>query len=188
MNAIEKQNLYFLAIIPPQQICDEVTSFKEDFANRFQSKTALKVIPHITLKAPFKLPHVAHDDTVQWFQQMPVTVSSFMQELNGFNAFHNKRSPVVFVKPVMNVSLHQLQKQVLQSFRKAYPKEAIMNTELEFKPHMTIAYRDLMPQLFAEAWKEYRTKIYTAAFEVDRFHLLQHNGRMWNSIDAFSLL
>ncbi len=182
----EKQNLYFIAVIPPQDICDEITRFKEDFKSRFKSKAALRVVPHITLKAPFKVPAVYHEQIIKWFKQLPVTILSFQQDLDGFDVFDNKRSPVVYIKPVLNNPLLSLQQKIIENFRRVFAGE-IMRTELDFKPHMTVAYRDLQPHLFIEAWKEYKEKEYTAAFEVDDFHLLQHDGRMWNTISTYSL-
>ncbi len=183
----EKQNLYFIAIVPPQSICEEITHFKDDFANRFESKAALKVMPHITLKAPFRFPASVHEQLVKQFKQMHITVSSFQQELNDFEAFHNKRQPVIYVKPVENLSLSDLQRQVLQSFSVAFPAIAVRGIELEFKPHITVAYRDLQPAMFKKAWHEYRTKNYAATFDVNGFQLLQHNGKMWNIINTFLL-
>ncbi len=52
---------------------------------------------------------------------------------------------------------------------------------------MTIAYRDLKTNLFKEAWKEYETKKYAAVFNVNNFHLLQHNGKAWNIISPCNL-
>ena len=87
---------------------------------------------------------------------MQITVPSFKQELRDFGAFHNRRSPVVFVKPVMNSSLDRLQKQVLINFGETYSHENILQQELDFTPHMTSAYRDLKPNVFKEAWKNLR--------------------------------
>lgn len=182
-----RQNLYFIAIVPPEKICREITGFKDDFATRFKSRAALKLIPHITLKAPFKSPAAHHADTIQWFEQMRVTVSYFQQELEGFGAFHNRHKHVIYVKPIMNLPLQNLQKELLQNFRIAYPGEIVTNPEIDFKPHITIAYRDLQSQLFKEAWKEYQSKKYEARFDVKRFQLLQHNGRIWNTVSTFSL-
>ena len=86
-----------------------------------------------------------------------------------------------------NISLDRLQKQVLINFGETYSHENILKLELDFKPHMTIAYRDLQPNLFKEAWKEYETNKYTAAFDVNNFHLLQHNGKAWNIIRTYNL-
>jgi 2'-5' RNA ligase len=166
------QHLYFIAIIPPQEICDEITVFKKDFSERFQSSVALKVVPHITLKSPFKLPAEKQEGLKIWFRQLPLFLNEFFIELSGFGAFPNTNSPVVFVQLVMNEALLILQKGVLRHFRMSYPEIEISPLEFNFKPHMTVAYRDLEPEMFANAWKEYSVKKYQAVFSVNEFCLL----------------
>ena len=179
--------MYFIAIIPPQEICDAITEFKKDFADRFNSKTALKIIPHITLKAPFAFSPADIEQVLQWFNHMAVSVPSFEQELKDFGAFRNRRNPVIFVKPVSNESLRKLQNEVIQNFEGTDAAGQVMEQELEFNPHITIAYRDLQPAMFKKAWPEYRLKSFNAMFDVNDFHLMQHDGRMWNSVSNFSL-
>lgn len=183
----ERENLYFIAIVPSKKVCDEVTAFKNDFAIRFQSKKALKVIPHITLKAPFKLPGSLHTQLLEWFNSLKITTPSFKTRLENFGAFKNRRSPVVYAHPVSNASLDTLQKEILSGFRNNYPQIPVSNPELEFNPHITVAYRDLQPALFNKAWEEYGIKKYSASFVVTNFHLLQHDGKAWNIISTFSL-
>jgi 2'-5' RNA ligase len=181
----EKHNLYFIAIVPPEGICEEINRIKEDFVNRFESRKALKVVPHITLKAPFGFPAASHDQTLDWFEKMKVTVPPFQQELKDFGAFHKNRNPVIFVKPTLNVELENLQKQVLINFTTAYSSESIK--ESEFNPHITVAYRDLKKELFKVAWQQYQAKKYFSTFEVNSFQLLQHDGKAWNVISTFWL-
>ena len=183
----EEENLYFIAIIPSQKICDEITGFKKDFAARFESKKALKVIPHITLKAPFKLPASELSKLEQWFQKLSINLETFEIELKDFGAFDNKYSPVVFVQPIMNIHLYSLQQEVIGSFRLFYPQVPVQDLEIKYKPHITVAYRDLEPERFRQAWKEYQFKKYTATFTVNDFHLLQHNGKEWKIISTNSL-
>ena len=179
--------MYFIAIILPPEICDAITEFKKDIGDRFQSKAALKLIPHITLKAPFTPPIAEREQVVQWFQTMIVSVPPFQQQLQDFGAFRNRRNPVIYVKPVINASLQRLQKEVVENFMGAYPGEQVTRSETEFHPHVTIAYRDLSPAMFKKAWPEYRSEKYEAGFEVKSFDLMQHDGRMWNSISNFLL-
>ena len=183
----EKENLYFIAIIPSQEIRDEITGFKKDFADRFESKKALKVIPHITLKAPFKLPAAELSKLQEWFRQLYINLETFEIELKDFGAFHNKNNPVVFVQPIMNLHLYSLQQEIIRSFRLFYPQVAVQDLEIKYKPHITVAYRDLDPERFRQAWKEYQVKKYTATFRVNDFHLLQHNGKEWKSISTYLL-
>ena len=179
-------SLYFIAIIPPDEICEEITTIKRDFAKRFNSRHALKVIPHITLKAPFQFPAEQDDLLLQWFEKLPVTTKPFIQELQNFGCFNNKRSPVIFIEPLMNESLLLLQENIIDDLRINFPFIAT-DRELNFKPHMTVAYRDLLPHQFHKAWHEYKDKKYERTFEVNSFHLLQHNNRKWNSLSLKSL-
>ena len=111
----ERINLYFIALIPQKDVYDAITDFKKDFAIRFASERALKMMPHITLKAPFKLPAAEHSNLLQWFQELSYEEPKFTIELKDFGSFSN-RNPVVFVQPVMNTSLFALQKKNNQEF------------------------------------------------------------------------
>jgi len=179
MNKIE--NLYFIALIPQQELCDEINNFKNDFAVRFNSVKALKVMPHITVKAPFKLITDAHNDLLKWFANLRFTGKAFNVELKDFGAFKNGYHPVVFINPVMNAELSLLHKTIITSFKEYYPAQT-QHTDLKFKPHITIAYRDLTLQKFHQAWEEYKTKPFNAIFEVSGVYLLQHDTRQWNVI------
>ncbi|TKK71645.1 hypothetical protein FC093_01065 [Ilyomonas limi] len=184
---MKQQQLYFIAIMLPYSIDEEIIRFKNDMAQRFQSKGALRTASHITLKAPFKVPANMHEEVLQWFNEMNIATPPFTQEIKDFGAFSNKHNPVIYVQPVMNEPLVHLQKEVLHQFAKAYSKEFISNNEYHFSPHITIAYRDLHLQQFKEAWKEYATQQYNASFEVNSFQLLQHISGRWQVIGSFLL-
>src|SRR5437867_2074942 len=96
----QKANLYFIAIIPPEEIRETVTEIKQDFADRFKSSKARRVIPHITLKAPFKFPGEEHTSLLRWFASALISIHPFQQELKDFGCFNNKRNPVIFIEPV----------------------------------------------------------------------------------------
>ena len=174
-----QQNLYFIAIIPPAYICKEVTAFRNDFKENYNSKAALKNMPHITLKAPFKIDAAHHEDVLKWFALLPVTKKHFSIQLHNFGAFKNPNNPVVFVQPVITEPLRILQEQIITSFATAYTNIPLHYHEHKFAPHMTIAYRDLAFSEFNKAWEVYCDKKYDALFEVKSFYLLQHNGVEW---------
>jgi len=88
---------------------------------------------------------------------------------------------------VINEPLRHLQKEVLQLFAEAFPGEAIGTNEHRFSPHITIAYRDLQPRMFKEAWNEYASKQYAASFVINSFQLLQHKNGRWNVVSNFLL-
>ncbi|HEX6914039.1 MAG TPA: 2'-5' RNA ligase family protein, partial [Chitinophagaceae bacterium] len=81
-----------------------------------------------------------------------------------------------------NEHLRQMQRDIVNSFRSFFPSISLTDKELEFHPHITVAYRDLDYRIFREAWEEYREKNFDADFEVDNFSLLQHDQKQWNII------
>lgn len=176
------ENLYFIALVPHDQVSGEVTAFKNDFALNYNSSRALRSMPHITLKAPFKLPSRQHNELLEWFHNLRTDVHAFTVELEDFGSFDNKNNPVIYVKPLMTPQLESLQRSIVAGFEKAYPETGIMHTERKFSPHMTIAYRDLTPDQYIRAMDVYRHKKYSATFRADRFSLLMHNGVKWNVI------
>ncbi|HRN47326.1 MAG TPA: 2'-5' RNA ligase family protein [Niabella sp.] len=175
-----QEHIYFIAIIPPQDICDEINVFKNDFKNRFHSQAALKIVPHITLKPPFKLTISKHEELCKWFKELDFSMKPFLQVLDGFGSFETSRRPVVFVKPVMNNSLSQLQQELLHHFTNRFSWIEVRESDRKFKPHITIGYRDLDHRAYIQAWQEYKEKHYNSSFEVNEICLLQHkDGRWW---------
>ena len=180
------ENLYFIALIPRRELRERITLIKQDFANRFNSKVALRVYPHITLKAPFKLPIYAHDKLINWFNNLQIQQSQFSIQLKNFGAFPNKKSPVVYIHPIVTPSILRIQNKILLGFIENI-SDMVDKSDLEYKPHCTVAYRDLSPEMFTKAWSEYQHKTFDASFEVDSIYLLQHDSKKWNIIATHNL-
>jgi 2'-5' RNA ligase len=176
-----KEQIYFVAIVPGDSICEEITAFKQQLAARYGTRHALRTVPHITLKAPFKVIVEFETAVMNWFDQMPLFVQPFEQQLENFGHFDNPRNPVIFIKPVLNKSLVQLQKEILQNFVQAFPSLPLMKNELDFHPHITIGYRDLSYPQFQKAWREFEAKKYERAFVVNNVCLLKHRQK-WEVI------
>ncbi len=180
------KNLYFIALIPKRELREKITAIKQDFASRFNSSKALKVYPHITLKAPFKLVPSDHEKLLQWFAHMDINQKPFAIELKNFEVFANKKSPVVYIHPIATQPLLWLQIKIILGFIENI-SDIVDKSDLEFKPHSTVAYKDLSPEMFAKAWKEYQHKKFNAIFEVNAFYLLQHDSKKWNIIATYDL-
>ena len=179
---MQLQNLYFIAIIPPEKISRQVTEFKQDFEAHYNSVKALRVMPHITLKVPFYLNPDDHSLLMDWFRSLRFDITPFETVLKDFGTFDNSKNPVIYVHPVMNNSLLTLQKELLAQFKAAFPALKLSFIEENFNPHMTIAYRDLEYSQYQKAWKVYKNKKYSARFDTTGFFLLQHDSRQWNII------
>jgi 2'-5' RNA ligase len=171
-----KDNLYFIALLTPDDLSAEITAFKQHIADNFNSRKALRIMPHITIIPPFKLKKEEHGNLTGWFLNLPVASSPFTIQLNGFGSFDNSRHPVIYVKPEENTALRLLQQEVSNAFKAHYPE---MQLQKHFNPHMTIAYRDLTREDYEKAWLYYKDKAYAAGFAVNEVWLLQHNGKQW---------
>jgi 2'-5' RNA ligase len=175
-------SLYFVALIPPPELCAEVTAFKEHIAQQYNSKKALRVIPHITLKAPFTISSHQDDEVLVWFKHLTPNLPPFIVQLDGFGTFDNPANPVLFVKPIPSAPMFLLQNEIIRAFQKQFPDIVVHSTEKKFHPHMTIAYRDLSYAEFTKAWAEFKGKEYTALWECTSFCLLKHDGSKWHVV------
>ena len=181
-----KTSLFFIALIPHKELRDKINKFKLDFSKRFESSKALKVYPHITLKAPFVCSDSSKRELIEWFSERRSRQKSFTIDLKGFGAFSNKEKPVVFVNPVINNELMKMQKELMAGFNAILPAY-VHPVDLNFKPHITVAYRDLTPENFSRAWKEYKDKPFNDVFKVEAIYLLEHDRKKWNLIGTHNL-
>lgn len=184
----EMEKLYFIAIIPPKEISEGVTLIKHDFAKNYESERALKVLPHITLKAPFKIFESDHKRLLNWFEKVQMPTGNFEVKLENFGSFPNPEHPVIYIQPLASEPLCVLQQTLIEHFHNYFPNVRKENADRNFNAHMTVAYRDLKPEQFAKAWKVYQHKIYKATFQVENIHLLQHDGTKWNIISTINIL
>lgn len=178
----QMEKLYFIAIVPPKEISDEITLIKHDFAINYESERALKVMPHITLKVPFKIFESDHKRLLSWFEKVQIPTERFEIKLKDFGSFPNPEHPVIYVHPLTSEPLNLLQQTLIQDFYDNFPGVRKENTDRNFNPHMTVAYRDLKPTQFEKAWEIYQHKTYEAIFQTENIQLLQHDGTKWNII------
>lgn len=182
-----QHNLYFIAIIPPNDVAAQVNIFRNDLKDNYNSKAALKNIPHITLKAPFRANTDSHEVVLKWFESLQVPKVCFNVSLYNFGAFDNPGNPVIYIHPILTNALADLQEGIIKSFVENFPNIPLHFHEHQFTPHITIAFRDLAYAEFKKAWQVYSTKQYAAQFNVTNFYLLQHNDTSWKVVAEHKL-
>jgi 2'-5' RNA ligase len=175
------KNLYLTAILPPAQLSEQIDDIRKECAERFNVKAGLKPPVHITLYRPFFLEQKREAHLVKLL--LPVTDHvPFEQELENFNSFHMH---TLFVRALKNPFLSSLQRSIssIMSRNKIDPREVKGNTL--FNPHITIAYRDIPPEVFPLMWAEYRDRKFKRSFTIDGFTLLKHDRKKWNIFREF---
>lgn len=180
------QSLYFIALLPDRELAERITNIKNSFARNYNCVAALKTMPHITLKSPFKRgPEVEvemHMRLQHFFEQH----NGFTVQLSGFGCFDNPKNKVIYINVLKNEQLSQLHKNLMSYLQsELYFREP--ETPFAFHPHITLGYRDLSPENFSQAWKVYEHAEFTGKFKVSAAFLLKHNYRNWEVLSMFQL-
>ncbi|HLF34598.1 MAG TPA: 2'-5' RNA ligase family protein [Cyclobacteriaceae bacterium] len=168
--------LYFIGLLPPPEIREEITRLKEYFRENFGITHALKSPPHITLAPPFN-----HDESNEKFlisqlDQFSGNEPGFPVVLENFGAFVPR---VIYVDVVKNASLENLYLRTtdMLSAQLGFPPDK--NAGRPYNPHVTVAFKDLLKQQFREAWPEFSDKKIRYEFHAGGITLLKHSGKQW---------
>ena len=175
--------LYFVAIVPEEPVYSEVLAFKSEFSDRFNSSAALRSPPHITLHMPFQWKEKKEEQLLSSLNKLAVLHQSFKITLTDFGAFPPR---VIYINVIDCDALNIIQKEVGRNAATNWHIFPQPNNR-PFKPHMTIAFRDLKKPMFHEAWKEFEQRKYKAEFTVNDLCLLKHNGKSWEILHKLAL-
>lgn len=140
------QNLYFWALVAHDPLQTEITRLKEVALQRFHSGRALRSPAHITLIPPIRLAIADLDRIQEEFCWVAQRTSSFCLELDGVRGF-SKRVVYIHVRP--SKPLMDLSAQMEMIRTKYFPNHKQVHHT--FNPHVTLAFRDLSPDLYSEA-------------------------------------
>lgn len=177
-----KQRLYFIAILPPDDIAERVRAVKKEFVEKYDSKEAFRRPAHFTLQIPFKMPEQDEEVIIPQLIYFAEDQESFTVELAGFNHF---RDDVIFIdvdNPSQMKSLHGDLIDFLQN-EMGFTNKMIGRKSLT--PHMTVAYRDLTAENFQKAWEEFSNRPFNYSFEVNSIFLLKHDYKRWQPFYEF---
>jgi 2'-5' RNA ligase len=179
------ESLYFLAIIPPKNICEEVFRFKRIAHEKFGSKASLNSPAHITLHMPFKWKQKKEGTLVDKLKQFKFDSYPISIGLNGFEFFEPR---VIFIDLLENESIRRLQKELSAYIRKSLNVFNADYKDRVFHPHITVAFRDLKKPVFPEAKAFFSSKAYEKKFDANQFCLLKHDGSNWQEFMSFPFI
>lgn len=153
---------------------------KREVAELFGSKASLNSPAHITLHMPFQYRKDREQSIFETLQSL--SNPTFVLNHDGFGAFAPR---VIFVNVEHTPQLDFLQSQIKKVCRTQLKLENADYKRQGFHPHMTIAFRDLKKNRFAEAWGHYQNQVFEASWQCQSFWLLQHNGHFWEPYREF---
>lgn len=177
-----KEKQYFIALIPPEPIYDEALEQKEYFKTHYNSKASLNSPPHITLHMPFRW----NEDEEEWLmdqlKEFAKGIPPVAVRLKNFSSFPPR---VIFINVELTNELEALQKNLQRYCKRALNLFNANYKELPFRPHLTVAFRDLKKPNYQRAWEEFKCKNFQAEFTADKVTLLKHSGRLWTIHQEF---
>jgi 2'-5' RNA ligase len=168
--------LYFVALVPPPDVLQKVKKLKEEVAERFESKAALRSPPHITLHMPFKFREDREERIEQVLRDVSKDQAPIRITQEGFGAFAPR---VIFVNVEKTDPLETMRANLVQAMRRGLNLENADYKNRPFNPHMTIAFRDLKKRLFNPAWESFRDRKFEENWPCKELILLKHNGHHW---------
>ncbi len=176
------QNLYFIAIIPHVELQEHVKQFKDEIRDMYGAAQALKSPAHITLQMPFRRSWEEEGRISLALSNFSATIQAFNIALSGFGCFAPR---VIYIEPKPSENLVDVYRnlQTLLLNHLDFSKQEVGN---RFNPHMTIAARDLTPEMFRNAWPTFANRHFEANFQVKNISLLRHNGKSWDIYQEFS--
>jgi 2'-5' RNA ligase len=168
---LKSEHLYFIAIVPPDDVSGRITDLKHYMSQEYGSRHALRSPPHVTLHMPFRWKMSKRPMLEKALEELAGRISSFEMKLRGFGSFPPR---VIYVDVYDSSELTDCFQKTKQTMRKLN----ILNASYKdraFHPHATIAFRDLKKRDFENAWSEFAKKSFEADFTVGSISLLEHS-------------
>lgn len=175
-------NLYFIALIPPEDIQKDVINLKMHFKEQYNSKKALTSPPHVTLFPPFQC------DQVDYLKEILEKVAANMEPVevyqDGFGSFPPK---VIYINVEKSEELQAIHEKVVQALANELDIPNDRYGDKPYSPHMTLATKDLTKENFKKAWPKFKDQPFQARWTADAISLLKHNGKYWEVLEEFML-
>lgn len=168
---------YFLAILPPKHISNEIIEMQKEIAVEYSSTHSLNSPPHITIIPPFEC------DSDQ-LENCIMNLPAFFEEgkysnleivLNNFQYFDFR---ALFIDVDKNDLLFELRREVKILFN----KKGIIRGRAEkhdFLPHITIANKFIRKREFKRLWQDFKDKKYSSNFILKEMILLEFKEGKW---------
>jgi 2'-5' RNA ligase len=171
-------NMYYLALIAPDDVDRQVLIWKNRMKDLYQSVVALRSPAHITLIPPFWMNEELEPELIDSIHSFSKTQISSTINMNGFSCF---KPSVIFADVLVDHWITEL-KHALENSLISKNRFPIKKDTRAFHPHITIATRDLHKKQFEEAWKYFENKDYSKTWMANGISLLRHNKKNWDVI------
>jgi 2'-5' RNA ligase len=181
-----ENKIYFIALLPTAEAGKEIIRLKQEFAERYGARHALKVLPHITLQVPFTADPLLEKTFTAELAEFAATLSPFEVTLNGFGTYPYKEQKILYIHVERNEAIMDTHKKLMSFLRKEFGFSNMLARDI-FNPHITVAFKDLTREQFDAAWPEYEHREFRLSFKVNNLYFLRHNGISWEVLQKCRL-
>jgi len=181
----QTKQLFFIALLPPPEVQQVANAIKQEFAEVYNSRAALKSPPHVTLQPPFYWEREKLPDLEQLLRQFARSQLPIPIILDGFAAF---RPRVIYINVLKTSELLAVQQALMAELESSLGIVHQPSKNRPFAPHLTVGFKDLTKQNFQLAWSEFQHRQLHFEFIVPQLTLLAHNSKRWEISQEFSSL
>lgn len=179
-----EHSLYFLAVVLPDPHAEKVWKLKYYFRDVYGSKASLNSPPHITLHMPFQWKAAKEEMLLQNLHRFFLSCLPVPIQFRNFGCFSPR---VIFIEVEKSAVLENLQRNLVRFCRQELNLFNANYQDQSFRPHVTLAFRDLKKPMFIAAWNEFGNREFIGEFTANRAALLKHNGKIWEVFRQFEL-
>jgi 2'-5' RNA ligase len=179
---MKRMGKYFLALIPPAVLAEQLAQLKVQLQVRFHVKYALKSPSHLTLKMPFSYNEAKEGLLQEQLLQYLKEQEPFLVRVAGISNFGQR---VIYHRVIPCETLTSMQVG-LRTFCKKSLHLVEELSDRNFQPHLTLAYKDLKASQFDEVLAFAREQAITAEFMADRLFLLKRIEGRWKILSTLA--
>ncbi len=169
--------MYYIAWVLEGEIACEIRAKQELACERFHSCKALRSPPHVTIVPPFYHPPDREEELSDVIMRWSIKVPGFDWELSDYSHFDKR---VIYARIKGPEWLSEYRKKLFEELNILLPKRA-------FRPHVTVAFRDLKREQFTPAWRYFSSQKLRAVLRQNKVSLLRHTGSKWEIIRTQAL-
>lgn len=173
-----------LALMPDVILNYQIEQERIRFSEKYKAYESLRRWIHITLEPPFATTDRVALLVVEKMKTVSTEIRSFLLDIQDYKFFGDH---TVFLNLKPNQTLAILQERIHHALSVGFPVPLPLHQRKSFRPHITIAYRDIPKTSFPAIKSEYKQKAFRAEFPVTHFYLWRHTGVYWDVIESFPL-
>ncbi|MCX8514628.1 MAG: 2'-5' RNA ligase family protein [Burkholderiales bacterium] len=180
MAKVVDDGLYHIALIPPSTIRDEVVNFQILAEKKFGGKLTARSPAHITIIPPFR----ANSDALNSItRKLGNALKKNHQPIDTMiTGFYHLNNRTIIME--INKSRHL---EILFTDIKQITHNITFSSNNNFVPHITIAKRDLGPEVFTKAYDYFGHIPFSRNFIANEIGIFSYESGQWTVTKTFSI-